>query len=75
MNLAGVYNRGMKEGCWIFWYCNGKLKYQGNYLNNFEHSRWVMFERDGEPVYEITWRFGKSIGQRKWIGCGSEEQF
>ena len=38
--LQGIYDKGMKNGRWVWWYPNGKKHKIGFYVNSIEDNIW-----------------------------------
>ena len=46
--LKGNYNRGLKEGKWVWWHTNGKRHKVGYYKNSVEDSLWQWWFSKGQ---------------------------
>jgi antitoxin component YwqK of YwqJK toxin-antitoxin module len=62
--LEGAYKNGERIGKWSYWYANGNLWSQGEYLNGHENGLKTVYHENGQKYYEGNLKDGTRIG--KW---------
>ena len=50
---------GLKEGEWIYWHNNGKIKEEGAYQNNLKTGAWISRYDNGQKSNEGNYIEGK----------------
>jgi antitoxin component YwqK of YwqJK toxin-antitoxin module len=58
----GVYLNDKKDGVWITYYPNGKVKNKITYINNSPKGYYITYFENGFPEEEGTWELNKNIG-------------
>lgn len=63
---------GKKEGKWKYFYSDGKLKAEGNYISNLENGSWKFYFNDGSIEQNGEYKNGKYNGLWKWYYPGNQ---
>ncbi|MBA3971590.1 MAG: hypothetical protein H0X46_05500 [Bacteroidetes bacterium] len=61
----GQYSNGKKEGYWIYFYPNGKIQKQGDFINGNMTSWWQEYNEQGNLIYEGQYSNGIKYGYSK----------
>lgn len=57
---------GKKEGKWKYFYENGKIKAEGNYVSNQEQGQWTFYYNNGNVEQKGEYKNGKYNGLWTW---------
>ena len=69
--LKGSYNRGLKDGKWIWWYPNGEKYNVGYYVKSMEDSIWEWWFSNGQLMKRGKYKNGKKEGRwSEWYENG-----
>ena len=60
-----TYARGKKNGTDKGWHSNGKLWYEGEYVENTKHGKWLFYSEDGTKKRESNYYLGLEHGYYK----------
>jgi antitoxin component YwqK of YwqJK toxin-antitoxin module len=56
----------MENGTWKYYYENGKIKSEQNYINGKEDGVCVDYDVTGKKVKEATWSRGKLVKELRY---------
>ena len=74
--LKGSYNRGLKDGKWIWWYPNGEKYKVGYYVKSMEDSIWEWWFSNGQLMKRGKYKNGKKEGRwSEWYENGKLANF
>lgn len=65
LRISGNYKKGMKDGEWTEWYCEGSIKLKGIYRDGKKEGTWIEWYGDGQIHQQIDWHDDKMNG--KWL--------
>ena len=61
----GTFKNGKKEGPWIEYWTNGRLKYKGFYKNGNREGPWVGYHKNGQLFSKGNYKNGEK--ERHWV--------
>ena len=62
-NVKGSFKNGLKDGSWVRYYRDEKIKEEGSYINGLKHSKWTMWYRNGNLKRSMEYNYGLPSGE------------
>lgn len=66
------YQKGKRQGLWVWWHSNGQMALEKNYQDDELHGAWRQWYENGQQEMEAHYQKGHSAGVwRQWAVDGS----
>lgn len=69
----GAYEKGLKDGKWIYWYDNGMMKESSDWKNGNRHGATVTYDISGKIIEEKYYRLGTVVNHSSANDTSSEK--
>ncbi|MBI5217911.1 MAG: toxin-antitoxin system YwqK family antitoxin [Bacteroidia bacterium] len=64
--VEGAYEKGKKDGAWIWYYENGAKKRETNYNSGKMNGLSIIWYKNGQKRSEIVYEMGQNVKQLRW---------